>query len=243
MKNFALAAACATCAFGAIAGNAAVTVYTDRAAFLAAAGTTQTETFESSAVGAFSSSGGVFNQAFDGFSYSGQNNGNYVGIANGAVSDSGPNYPVPAEFDGQNYLAWANTNTGGAVSMTLTLNAATTAFGFDWFNTDFSDQYTFSVTGGPSFTGPPFTVVSGGSANSGFFGLISDSAFSDVTITNTFNGGYISDEGFDNLTTNGVGSSNPSPAPEPASWAMMLGGFGLIGGALRRRQRTTVSFG
>ena len=30
--------------------------------------------------------------------------------------------------------------------------------------------------------------------------------------------------------------------PEPASWAMMLGGFGMIGGALRRRQRTSVSF-
>ena len=25
--------------------------------------------------------------------------------------------------------------------------------------------------------------------------------------------------------------------PEPASWAMMLGGFGLIGGQLRRRRR------
>lgn len=33
--------------------------------------------------------------------------------------------------------------------------------------------------------------------------------------------------------------------PEPASWAMMIGGFGLIGGAMRRRQRnvaTTVRF-
>lgn len=32
--------------------------------------------------------------------------------------------------------------------------------------------------------------------------------------------------------------------PEPASWAMMLGGFGLVGGALRssRRQKTTVTF-
>jgi fibro-slime domain-containing protein len=29
--------------------------------------------------------------------------------------------------------------------------------------------------------------------------------------------------------------TTPSPAPEPASWAMMLGGFGLIGGAMRRR--------
>jgi hypothetical protein len=31
--------------------------------------------------------------------------------------------------------------------------------------------------------------------------------------------------------------------PEPSSWALMLGGFGMIGGALRRRQRTAVSFG
>jgi hypothetical protein len=33
-----------------------------------------------------------------------------------------------------------------------------------------------------------------------------------------------------------------SPAPEPASWAMMLIGFGAIGGAIRSRRRTTVSF-
>jgi hypothetical protein len=30
--------------------------------------------------------------------------------------------------------------------------------------------------------------------------------------------------------------------PEPASWALMLGGFGLVGGALRRRQQLTVRF-
>jgi len=31
--------------------------------------------------------------------------------------------------------------------------------------------------------------------------------------------------------------------PEPASWALMLGGFGLVGAAMRRRQRTAISFG
>jgi len=30
--------------------------------------------------------------------------------------------------------------------------------------------------------------------------------------------------------------------PEPASWALMLGGFGLVGGALRSRRRQAVSF-
>ena len=32
--------------------------------------------------------------------------------------------------------------------------------------------------------------------------------------------------------------------PEPATWAMMVGGFGMVGGAMRaRRRRTAVSFG
>jgi len=32
--------------------------------------------------------------------------------------------------------------------------------------------------------------------------------------------------------------------PEPVSWALMLGGFGLVGGAMRRSNRTNaVSFG
>jgi hypothetical protein len=30
--------------------------------------------------------------------------------------------------------------------------------------------------------------------------------------------------------------------PEPATWAMMLGGFGLLGGAARRTRRTTVIY-
>jgi hypothetical protein len=31
--------------------------------------------------------------------------------------------------------------------------------------------------------------------------------------------------------------------PEPTTWAMLLAGFGIVGGAMRRRQRTSVSFG
>lgn len=44
---------------------------------------------------------------------------------------------------------------------------------------------------------------------------------------------------------NGVGGSvvvPPGAVPEPSNWAMMVGGFGLLGGALRRRQRTSVRF-
>ena len=38
---------------------------------------------------------------------------------------------------------------------------------------------------------------------------------------------------------------DPAPAavPEPASWALMLGGFGLVGGAMRARRKSEVSSG
>ena len=32
-----------------------------------------------------------------------------------------------------------------------------------------------------------------------------------------------------------------APVPEPATWAMMIGGFAMVGSAMRRRRRTTVS--
>lgn len=41
----------------------------------------------------------------------------------------------------------------------------------------------------------------------------------------------------------GAFSVDVAAVPEPTSWAMMLGGFGVVGIALRRRRRATVSFG
>ena len=44
---------------------------------------------------------------------------------------------------------------------------------------------------------------------------------------------------------NDLSFAGPPPAavPEPASWALMLGGFGLIGAAMRSRRTTAVRFG
>ena len=44
---------------------------------------------------------------------------------------------------------------------------------------------------------------------------------------------------FDDVT---FGSSTPGGVPEPAAWAMMLAGFGLVGGAMRRREKMAVTF-
>ena len=39
------------------------------------------------------------------------------------------------------------------------------------------------------------------------------------------------------------GTEGTPAVPEPATWAMMIGGFGLVGGAIRRRRtRTTVTY-
>jgi len=40
-----------------------------------------------------------------------------------------------------------------------------------------------------------------------------------------------------------VEDQTPTPAPEPAIWAMMVGGFGLTGAAMRRRRSVAVRFG
>jgi hypothetical protein len=60
----------------------------------------------------------------------------------------------------------------------------------------------------------------------------------------TYGGGYESDNHTVGLYTGkGTGtkvelvdSENLAAVPEPASWAMMIGGFGLVGGTLRRRR-------
>lgn len=70
------------------------------------------------------------------------------------------------------------------------------------------------------------------------------------TSTNIFN---LYNEGGDALGSSPIGVwansisggtlSISESVPEPASWAMMLGGFGLIGGAMRSRRKAAVSFG
>lgn len=65
----------------------------------------------------------------------------------------------------------------------------------------------------------------------------------DTSVLYRFNAGA----GISSFTLNYAASSNAvlfqtQPVPEPATWAMMLGGFGFLGAAMRRRRRATVTF-
>lgn len=51
-------------------------------------------------------------------------------------------------------------------------------------------------------------------------------------------GGTANQTGYDNIT---FGSKDPG-VPEPASWAMMLTGFGLAGFAMRRRTKVRIAY-
>jgi hypothetical protein len=89
---------------------------------------------------------------------------------------------------------------------------------------------------------------------SGIFGVAGDTLTTSHTST-SFSGGTLltagqkvifaisNDNGsyFDDSTAVSF-QVEQSAVPEPASWAMMIGGFGMIGAAMRRRQRTVVRF-
>jgi hypothetical protein len=103
----------------------------------------------------------------------------------------------------------------------LSFDAATFGFGADYSNVSGGQGIDFLVftLGGLSFEGP--------TANNGFFGFITDASFTDFTVS----GGDEIHE-FDNVTFGGV-----SAVPEPATWLMMIFGFGLVGLQMRRRSR------
>jgi PEP-CTERM motif len=58
-----------------------------------------------------------------------------------------------------------------------------------------------------------------------------------VNITGNLVTGAPGDWSIDNILVN----ATPGAVPEPATWGLMLAGFGIVGGAMRRRQHILVS--
>lgn len=141
---------------------------------------------------------------------------------------------MPMGNDSQ-YLAVFN---GG--SATIGFAIPTGAFAIDIGSVDAYNRLTINYAGGGSvsFQGaaliaqPPANGDQLGARTNGRarFAATDGRVFESITLTSSGNSFEV-----DNLATTAV--------PEPASWAMMIGGFGLIGSAMRRRRTTrTVAF-
>ncbi|HEV2567238.1 PEPxxWA-CTERM sorting domain-containing protein [Sphingomonas sp.] len=93
---------------------------------------------------------------------------------------------------------------------------------------------------GPDFRNEngPFAPLdfNGLGARSTFSGLVADAFFTQTTKNNP--NGLPGGSNTPVFTLGNV--SVPNAIPEPATWAMMLGGFGLLGAAARRSNRRTV---
>ena len=123
---------------------------------------------------------------------------------------------------------------------------------FSYFNEaaaagDYVIKYTFGFTGDGSGAGDISASLVGGdntsfnsvNLNGSAFDLTSGNTLGHLTSGPVFSGSNVLTVNF-KVLTNGVGAFNGSvsaaPVPEPATWAMMLVGFGLIGFGLRRRR-------
>lgn len=106
-----------------------------------------------------------------------------------------------------------------AISGTLNGSAINGLSGFQG-----SDNYFYTT--GASFadgSGIGFTTV-GGTSASLYFASVAQRY--QLTTTSPFTSGYVT----------ATASLAPAAVPEPATWAMMLAGFGTIGAAIRRRR-------
>jgi hypothetical protein len=103
-----------------------------------------------------------------------------------------------------------------------------------FLNPGFADNFsgTASYADSASLTdlGLDFTVGADGILRLEFFEDFDDGS---VAPDGVWNSGSITFT----YTPSGAGA-----VPEPATWAMMIGGFGMVGGAMRRRQKVSVRY-
>lgn len=202
--------------------TAAIVEFTTRADFVAAAGASTTETFDSIApdtqfrtqsvdLGAFTIAGFGPNQA----SWNAIN-------------------PTPApgntiyNVNGSSFVFGA-TDVGTGFSVTF--DSAVTAFGADFRGLNNQDNVarTFIVVNGTELAA---TIVAGNDVGS-FFGFISDTPFTTISFIRNPDliPGHMDAFGMDNVTF------ATGAVPEPSTWAMMILGFASLGFATYRRMK------
>ena len=157
------------------------------------------------------------------------------GVAHNGSPFSSENAP-----DGTQYAFIQSTDTQGSVSLDVTGLTSGAAYNF-----------IFSAAQRPNYTSNVLTAFFNGvnlgtfNPTSTAFSLFTTSSFtaSGSSGTLTFMGAPSTtgdnDTALDNVRVNALAAT--SAVPEPATWAMMLAGFGLIGVSVRSRRKQSPS--
>ena len=209
---------------GSTATQAQVTTYSSVSSFNAATANVSVATFEGT-----SNSTYVRATPFTGPGYSITASGNYL-------FQNDPTYTIY-------YYDWGSGDNLTFLPqgvLTITFTTPVNAFGID-LATFADDGLSSTPPGAPSTiyggtirvgTGQGnFDIVTGQRPNRTFFGATSNTAFSAVTLTG------ITPNAFPVVDNLRLGSVAVAAVPEPATWAMMIMGFGVVAGAMRRRRR------
>ncbi len=207
----------------AAAAPAAATTYTDLAAFLAAVpGTSVIEDFETAApkdvqLGSLSRASGTY------FALQG---GHAIVVASSGYDNFGA---------GVSPTVSAVLTANDTENFRGTLGDPTLAYGFDVLLSDF---YTTTVVSFFSASSAllgslSFAADADATNNARFAGITSATPVSYFTFVST--GPNVQNSGIDNIRALPGGAPLPGAVPEPATWALLLGGFAMTGVALRRR--------
>ena len=216
MRNIVFAMAASAVVLAAAPASAATfTRYTDRTAFEAAAGFVAKETFNS-----YQSDTDFSNSSIDFGTFRLVHTRNFGG--DHALVDAPPLASSGTGIDGTPLVRFTVTDFSNRYAdLMIDFASPITAFGGN-FSSGSVGQVYFEVDG---------INLLGTATGDGFIGFTSDTAFSRVVIKSRPGSGF--QVTMDNLTY----SSAAPGVPEPASWAMMIAGFGLAGAALRARPR------
>jgi len=132
-------------------------------------------------------------------------------------------------------------NTGSALHIAIYSDGATPG------SVLFSDDFTSGNAGWQGISGEHWNLDAGSywavfTSTSGY-NWMSDGAPNPLAAySGLLDGGTYWTQG-ENLNFGVRVDAASGAVPEPASWALMLGGFGLVGGAMRSRRKAAVSFG
>ena len=125
--------------------------------------------------------------------------------------------------------SYFDNNAGGFNVIDFSFSSPTSAFAFNWGAAD--ETWTMEVFSGASTLASYAINPTYGSNNKEYFGF-SGANITSVRLTAATSGDWVF---IDNLTS--VGGA----VPEPASWAMLIAGFGVVGASMRRRRANVVT--